>query len=357
MKKALNNIRLYIILAVTAIVFSSCTRDEVIVIPPGPEVQSGVYILSEGGFSPGTSKLSFYDFGDGTFYPDIFSPGDLGLFSDGIVKSDAFLYVTEQGNFGSPGRIHKLDTNGNVITTAPVGVNPFAVTETNGRLYVTNGPGNSVSVVSRDNLQLLGTVNVRNYPQELIGIGNRVFVCNAGSFSSGPDSAVSVIDAGNNQVIGNIFAGKSPSTVARSSDGKLLIGCPGDSLTAAIYKVDPISLAVLDTFTNLRYGLSKDIVTDGGSNLFFIGGNIYSDEDVVSYSMNSGISQRIIPKPAGYLNYGLTYDTQLGKLYVAAAASDFVSDGKFRIYSTTGTLEKEFSIPTGIAPRRMLIKR
>ena len=351
-----NKIRIAVLI-VFAVAISSCTRDEVIVVPPAPTVQDGVYVLCEGGFVPGTSKLAFYDFSNDTFYPDIYAPGTLGLFPDGIVLTGNYLYITEQGNFGSPGKIYKLDTNGTAIIASNLGVNPFNVIETNGRLYVTNGPSDIVSVVSRDNLQLLSTVNVRNYPQELTGIGNRVFVCNAGSFSTGPDSVVSVIDAGNNQVIGEIRVGKNPSTVTASTDGKLLVGCPGDSLTAAIYKVDPISLAILDTFTNLPYGLSKDLNTDAAGKLYFIGGNIYSDEDIVSYSPSTGVSEKVVPKQAGYLNYGLSYDKQSNQLYVGAAASDFTSDGRFRIYSATGNLIKDFQIPTGIAPRRLLVKR
>jgi YVTN family beta-propeller protein len=336
---------------------SSCTRDEIMVEPQPVITQSGVYILSEGGFSAGSSKLSYYDFDKDSLYSDIFRPGSLGLFPDGIAERDGILYITEQGNFGAPGKIYKLDSNGIVLASAGIGLNPYAVTETNGRLFVSNGPANNVSVVNRENLQVLATIPVRNYPQEILGIGNRVFVCNAGSFSTGDDSTVSVIDAGNNQVVGTLLVGKNPSTLAKSNDGKLLVGCPGDSSSAVIFKIDPITLTRLETYGNLRYGLSKDISVGSNEILYFIAGSLYSDEEIVSYSMTTGQTQFIISKPSGYVNYGLAYDKIPERLYVCAAAADFTSSGRFRVYSTAGILLKDFAISSGIAPRRMLIKR
>ncbi len=343
--------------AMMCISFVSCNRDEVMVVPPPVTVAKGVYILSEGGFSPGTSKLSFFDFSNEEFTVNIFSPGSLGLFPDGITLYDGLLYITEQGNFGAQGKIYKADSNGAVITSANIGINPFSVTVSNGRLYVSNGPSNSVLAVSRENLQVLSNITVRNYPQEILGIGNRVFVCNFGSFSSGDDSVVSVIDAGNNQVVGEIFVGKNPSSLAQSSDGKLLIGCPGDSSRAVIYKVDPLTFARLDTFKNLTFGFSKDIAIVGQNLIYFIGGDVYVDKEVIEYNISSGVSRILIQQPSGYFNYGLAADDTNGEIYVAQAASDFVSSGRVRVYSSGGVFVRDFSITDGVAPRRILINR
>jgi YVTN family beta-propeller protein len=342
-------------LLVIAMVISmtSCNRDEVMVEPPPVSAKSGVYVLSEGGFSPGTSKLSFFDFEDDQFNVNIFNPGSLGLFPDGILLNEGKLYITEQGNFGAPGKIYKTDTNGTVISSSTIGINPFAITFSNGRLYISNGPSNTVSAISRENLQILSTIPVRNYPQEILGINNRVFVCNFGS----DDSVVSVIDAGNNQVVGNIIVGKNPSSLAKTSDGKLLIGCPGDSSRAVIYKVDPLTLAKLDTFKNLTFGLSKDIAATGSNLIHFIGGDIYADKEIIEYNISTGVSRVLIQQPSGYFNYGLATDPDNNNIYVAQAASDFASSGRLRIYSSGGVLAKELVITDGIAPRRIIVKR
>lgn len=355
----MNRLRfIYIFLSMmSCIIISSCNRDEVIVEPPPVNAGEGVYILSEGGFSPGTSKLSYFDFESGQFSVNIFNPGSLGLFPDGIIFNDGFLYITEQGNFGAEGKAYKTDKNGTVITSSNAGVNPFAITLSNGRLYTSNGPSNTVTAISRDNLQILSTIPVRNYPQEILGIGIRVFVCNFGSFSTGDDSVVSVIDAGNNQVIGNIIVGRNPSSLAKSTDGKLLIGCPGDSSKGVIYKVDPLTLARLDTFKNLTFGFSKDIVVAGSNVIYFIGGDVYVDKEIIEYTISSGVSRVLIQQPPGYFNYGLAVDQTNGNIYVGQAASDFASSGRVRVYSSGGVLTRELAVPDGIAPRRILVKR
>lgn len=343
----------FLLVIAMVISITSCNRDEVMVEPPTVLAKSGVYVLSEGGFSPGTSKLSFFDFESEQFNANIFNPGSLGLFPDGILLNEGNLYITEQGNFGAPGKIYKTDTNGAVISSSSIGINPFAVTFSNGRLYVSNGPSNTVSAISRENLQILSTIPVRNYPQEILGISNRVFVCNFGS----DDSVVSVIDAGNNQVVGNIIVGKNPSSLAKTTDGKLLIGCPGDSSRAVIYKVDPLTLAKLDTFKNLTFGLSKDIVATGSNLIHFIGGDIYVDKEIIEYNISTGVSRVLIQQPSGYFNYGLATDPDNGNIFVAQAASDFASSGRLRIYSSVGVLAKELVITDGIAPRRIIVKR
>lgn len=335
----------------------SCTRDEIAVTPSPVDTRFGVYILSEGTFTPGSARLSFYNFDNDRFTASIFNPGALGLFPDGICVDRGSLFITEQGNFGSPGKIYKTDTNATVLRSAEAGINPYSVSITNGRIYVTNGPSNTVSVFIPDNLQLAATINVRNYPQELTGIGNRVFVCNFGSFSTGDDSVITVIDAGNNQVVNNIVVGKNPSSVIPSSDGKLLVGIPGDSSRGAIYKIDPINLARLDTFASLRYGFSKDLNRFGSDLLYFIAGQAYSERQVVSYRISTGEQRVILEQPPGFINYGLAIDQTDGNLYVAQAAADFVSEGRFRVYDPEGTLLRDFQISGGVTPRRIVVRR
>ncbi len=98
----------FLLVIAMVVSITSCNRDEVMVEPPTVLAKSGVYVLSEGGFSPGTSKLSFFDFESEQFNANIFNPGSLGLFPDGILLNEGNLYITEQGNFGAPGKIYKI---------------------------------------------------------------------------------------------------------------------------------------------------------------------------------------------------------------------------------------------------------
>lgn len=349
----------YLALLYATINFTSCGSNDEIINPPAVNSSAGAYILSEGGFSPGTSKLSFYNNNSPEFTPSIFNPGTLGITPDGLIKDGNELYITEQGS-GATGKIYKTDTNGTVISSNDAGASPYSLTSANGKLYVTNGPSNSVSVIDKNSLATINTVNVGIYPQEILAIGNYVFVCNTSLFGGGTDSTVSVIDANTDAVVHTIHVGKTPSSLAKTTDNKLLIGCPGDVSKAVIYKVDPATFNKIDSFSNLTNGFCKDIAIESEYLIYFISGDVYAEGNVEAYNFISRTTFTFVPKQANELNYGLAYDRKNFLVYVGVAASNFTSSGKFRVYGNVGVLLNEYSITTGtsigIAPRRIVVK-
>ena len=200
-------------LIIIVLLFSSCTRDAVIIPePPVVITTNGAYILSEGGVNPGSSKLSFYSIPKDSFYINIFSPGNLGLFPSGLIFKNNNLFVTEQGNFGSAGKIYKLDTNGTTLLSQVIGTNPYSLTSANNKIYITNGPASNVSVVDMNSLSIIKNIGVGAYPQEILAIGNKVFVCNTSLYGGAQDSTVSVIDATTDNVVKTVIVQKDPSS-------------------------------------------------------------------------------------------------------------------------------------------------
>lgn len=335
---------------------SGCNRDEIITAPVTVNTSKGAYVLSEGVFNPGTSKLSFYNRTKDSFYVSIFNPGSLGLSPDGMILHNNNLYITEQGNFGSAGKIYKADTNGTVISSADVGTNPYSLAIANNKIYITNGPANNVSVLDINSFALLNTVSVGLYPQEIISIGNKVFVCNTSVFNGPYDSTVSVIDASSDQLVSTIIVRKTPSALGVTTDGKLLVGCPGNSSAAAIFKIDPNTYNKLDSFTNLSYGFCKDISVMSSDRICYIAGSAYAEAGIVTYNMSSRVSALTIDQPSAGLNYSLAYDVESASIYVGFVPGFNVS-GKLRIYNSGGVIQKEYTITNAIAPRRIVIKK
>ena len=148
---------------------------------------SKVYVLSEGSGSPGSAKLSMLDLQNTSYTENIFNPGNLGLFPDGLIYHENHLYLTEQGNFGGSGKIYKLDTLGNVLNSTTVGRNPYSLTISNDKIYITNGPASNVSVLNLNDLSLVTTVTVGVYPQEILAKNNKVFVANKVLLSLSPN--------------------------------------------------------------------------------------------------------------------------------------------------------------------------
>lgn len=340
------NLKLFLLIAVAVIFLQGCSREEITGPGPGPEIDRGVYVLSEGNGSPTSVALSYYNITDSMFTQDLLS-GTIGSYPDGLIASGDQLFLSAQGNFGSPGKVYRLDLNGNIQqTSGDIGTNPYSIAESNNKLYLTNGSAGNVSVVDKNSLSQTTTISVGAYPQEILALNGRVFVCNTSAFGGSDDSTVSVIDAGSDVVVAQIDVQKDPSSLARSNDGGLLIGCPGTN--GYIYKVDPSTYAKLDSFL-VPDGCTKDISVDADSDdIYFITGG-FGAYRVVKLNLSTRIVAEVLP--IGSLYYGLAYDSQSDKLF-AAISPDFTNSGRLRVLSNGTTTD----YTTGVAPRRLLIK-
>ena len=312
---------------------------------------SGAYILSEGGFSPGTAKLSFYSTAKDTFYTNIFNPGIIGLFSDGLVYSGGFLYMCEQGKYGQPGKFYKLDTNGAVLSSINAGVNPYSLAVSNNKAYLTNGSAGNVSVVDLNTFTAVKTIQVGVYPQEILAYSGKVFVCNTSLYGGQQDSTISIIDASADELIKTISVRKDPSSVCIANN-KLVIGCPGDSSSARLYWLDLTTLKLTDSSTVLTNGFSKDISYNSNDNYLYY---ISINNNIVKYNISSKTESILIANtnPAGIFYYGYAYDAT-NKIHYLADAKNFSNNGRIVLYGFNGNYKKEYS--TGVAPRRIVIK-
>lgn len=307
------------------------------------------YILSEGGFSAGSSRLASFNTVTNSYTSNIFSPGNLGLYADGLIYHENHIYVLEQGSFGGQGKIYKLDSNGTVILSQSFGTNPYSLAISNGKVYTTNGSAGTVIVLDINNFSTVKTINVGAYPQEIIAHGNKVFVCNTSEFGGANDSTVSVISTASDSVIATITVTKDPSSLAITNDGKLLIGCPGSQ--RKIYKVDPATHQKIDSFA-VTNGFDKDIAVDRDSDdIYYIS---YTNA-ITRLNLVTRVVTEIIPNtnPAVMYFYGYNYDYTNNMHYVVDARN-FVVNGFLNILNSAGVLQHEFV--TGVAPRRIAFK-
>jgi YVTN family beta-propeller protein len=309
----------------------------------------GAYILSEGGFSPGTSKLSFYDVPNDTFYAEIFHPGNLGLFSGGMVMKDNYLYLLEQGNYGAPGRIYKIDTAGKVLNSNIVGINPYSLAISNNKIYYTNGPSSNVGVLNLSDLSFIKNISVGAYPQEIITYENKVFVCNTSVYGGNEDSTISVIDSQNDITIDKINVKKDPYSIAVTRDGKIIVGCNGAA--GKIFVIDPGNYEIID-FIATPEGFGKDLNIDSQTNNIYFISNL---GNIIRLDLNSKISSTIIQNlnPSTSFFYGYSFDSKNRKHYLCDA-KNFATNGNVLIFNVDNYVEKSFS--TGISPRRIVFR-
>lgn len=339
---------IYLLSVLAAINIYSCSENNPLV-PTVISTSEGVFVLSEGGMTPGSSKLSYYNSNKDSFYVNVFNPTNLGLFPDGMIKYNDNLYITEQGNFYASGKIYKTDMNGTVVSQNSVGTNPYSLCTANNKLYITNGPTSKVSVVELHSLNTIKEINVGVYPQEIISYNNKVFVCNTSTYGGASDSTVSIIDANSDEVTKILRVDKDPSGLAVTNDGRLLVS--SNSANGKIYVFEATTYNLTDSLFS-PYGFSKDFSVDKLSNIvYFIGVN----SDIIKLNLDTRVFSKFISKPSTQsFIYGYIYDYVSQKHYLADAG-DFVSAGTLLVYNASGTISK--SLITGFAPRRIIVNK
>lgn len=308
---------------------------------------SRVYVLSEGGFSEGTSQLSMLNMQDSLFTQSILNPGNIGLYPDGIFLFNKNIYITEQGNFGGSGKIYKLDSVGTVIASTEVGTNPYSLTITNNKVYITSGPASNVSVLDINNFSFINDITVGVYPQEITSNENYVFVANNSLWGGDSDSTVSVIDVKTDSVVSTITVKLNPSSLAITADNHLLVGCPGDENTGIIYKIELDTFTKIDSFLIPGYGFGKGMTVDERTNSIYFKS---SSNDIIKIDMQTKNTSRVVNPVDAVFIYGYGYEPNSQTHYLLDA-KDFSSNGSLLIYNMEGTLIKTYE--TGIAPRRV----
>jgi YVTN family beta-propeller protein len=287
--------------------------------------------------------------------------------------SGTFAYIANSGN-GFPGNVSVIDVGSNlVVATIPIGdpnnnsPNGVSVSPDGARVYVTDGNGNSVSVISTYNNQVIKNISVGSYPTGIAVSpdGSKVYVANANdgtvsvidsvTFSvigltigvgSGPqgvsvspdgarvyvttehDNKVNVIDSITNHLIGYVTVGASPYGVAVSPNGNMVyVTNNGDnpgSVSVINFSVTPASVTPV-TVGGRPEGVA---VSPDGSRVYVI-----NDADSTISVINALAAPAPIVTNTININYnndaafpvGISLTPDGSKIYVANSATDNVS--------------------------------
>ena len=298
--------------------------------------------------SPGTSMLSTLNPDDNTFTANIFNPGNLGPYPDGIVYYENKIYVSAQGNWGAAGTLYKLSADGTVESSTEVGTNPYALAIANDKVYLTNGPAHTVSVVNVTDLSHVKDITVGVYPQEILAYNDKVFVANTSEYMGDTDSTVTVIDAATDDIITSITVKPTPSALAVSSDNHLLIGCPGGTDNGWIYKVELTNYTKVDSFY-FYHGFGKDIFVDPNSDKVYFKSN---NHVIIEYDLATRTEAQAVVDQDLVIPNGYAYD-YINKVHYIVDAVDYISNGTMKTYDSNGSLLNTYE--TGIAPRRIYL--
>jgi gliding motility-associated-like protein len=199
----------------------------------------------------------------------------------------------------------------NIITTIPVGSNPYTVTASKdgNRVYVVNSISNNVSVISTSTNAVIATIDVGANPLGAIisEDGSRLYVINKGT------NSVSFINTISTEVIKTIQLNAVPYNIAISKDGGTLFITNYETNTVSV--VDIATETISDIAVNPGpFGI---VLSPDGSKLYVTNelDNKFSVIDVATKIVTASI-------PVGQTPYGIAVSPDGSRIYVSCAVEN-----------------------------------
>lgn len=334
------------------ILLSACTVDDPVE-PNGVDFSGGIYITNEGPFQGGNGTLTYYDPSTNATIQNVFNTNvsrPLGniVHSAHIFENDLFVAVN---NSGVVEKVHSDDMTSPVTYTGFQQPRYVHGVESN-VIAVTDWGTNTVTFVDVTTTGTLGTVNVGNGPERMLQEGARLYVANSGGF--GLDSTVMMIDVDTRTIIDTFYVGYNPNSMAMDINGDLWVLCGGytdwqnsaNNRIGSLYKIDPITGAVLDYFEfDASPRPTALCISSSDQTLYYLdnayGGQVFA-MDIYETSLP------LSPLLMGVNGYSIAVDRNANELYVTDPV-DYSSQGRVFRYDLINQQMVD-TIAAGIIP-------
>jgi hypothetical protein len=331
--------KMFFMALASSVLFVSCSKDDDAI----PEVPLGVYdngvlIVNEGNASSGSISYVSNDLtivendifsainpnqGIGGYVQSVFFDGDRAfIISNGSQK----ITVVNRYTFEFIGTI---ETGFNIPR--------YGVVE-NGKAYVTNLADFSdltddfISVINLNTLLVESTIAINAIAERIEKANGKLFVAN-GSYGEG--STVTVINTASGSIEGTIDVGISPNSL-KADNGFIYVLCGNYSDNSKLVKINSTTNQKVSEILMEGLVSAQNLNIENNTLYFTVNSDVYRE----SISATSISSIPLFTSTATTL-YG--FGVQNGKIFVGDA-KDYASDGDVFIYSTTGTLEKQFAV-------------
>ncbi|MBO6794372.1 MAG: T9SS type A sorting domain-containing protein [Balneolaceae bacterium] len=312
-----------------------------------------VFIANEGNFGAGNATITAFDFDAKTSTDGVFFNANgvaLGDVAQSLIEIDDQLFIvvnnsqkiviTNPDTFQQTGQI-TLGAGASPREIIPIG---------NGKTYITDLFGNHILVADLDSKSVLSdTIKVGRNPDQMLKVGNHVFVANNGF---GADSTIFKIDIATHTVVDTIEVSRGPAGMVLDREGTLWVVCtgysgdydddfnliPGTSRPGGVHGINPESGEVMASIDVASAG-SDLAINESNDDLYINSGGIR----VVNLKTLSTVADTLIKGNF----YGFNYDP-VNQLFFTADAKSFSSAGEITYYSMDGTLINSFA--SGIIP-------
>jgi hypothetical protein len=346
--------KLVLVALISSVFFVSCSDNDNENETPLGSYDNGVLILNQGGFGNGNASVSYLSDDFTTQQNNIFSLvnptitlGDTAQ-DMGFYQNLAFVVLNASNKIEVMNRY----TMAHVATISTGLSNPRYIAFANGKGFVTNwGDGGStsddyVAVLNLSTYAVITSIPVAEGPEKIIEENNKLYVAHAGGYGYG--STISVINGATNAFVTAITVGDVPNSL-EVENGSLYVICGGNPVFAptetagSLVKINLSNNTVSNTINFPAATHPSNLVVDDNNVFYTVDNEIYK----------SALSATTLPTTPLFTTssqgvYGIySFAVEDNKIYVGDAV-DYSSNGKIYVYSSTGTLEHDYTV--GIIP-------
>ena len=374
------HVSISVLLFTVALIITSCRKEEEIIKPTetsttAPEDAGpikGFFLLNEGNMGSNKATLDYFDYETGVYNKNIYADRNPGVVKElGDVGNDIQIYGDKL--YAIINCSHFVEVM-NVRTVKHI----KAVSIPNCRYivfkdeyaYVSSYAGpvkidpnarlGYVAKMDTVNLEVLDTCVVGYQPEEMVIVGNKLYVANSGGYRvPNYDSTVSVIDLTDFKEIQKIEVGINLHRMELDHYGNIWVSSRGD------YYGESSKTFVIDSKT--------DTVTDEfdlmpNSNMTLCGDSLYiystewsylSNSNTITYAIMNVKTKRVVSRNfitdgtdrKIKIPYGLSINPENGEFFVTDA-KDYVTPGTLYCFNKDGT--KKWSVITGDIPAHLV---
>lgn len=327
----------------SSILFVSCSDDD----EKTPDIPLGVYdngilVLNEGNAASGS--VSFISNDLTTAENFIFSAINPGQSIGGYVQSiffdeDRAFIVSNGSNKITVVNRYTFEFIGKIETGFNV---PRYGVIVDGKAYVTNLASFSdltddfISVINLSNLTVESTIPVDAIAEKISSENGKIYVSN-GSYGEG--STITVINASNGVVESTIDVGLSPNSM-EEEDGFLYVLCSNSVDNSKLVKINMASNQKVSETELTGLVNAQNLIIEDEMLYFTVNSAVYKES-------LSGTVSNFTPLFTSTATTLYGFQVEDDRIFVSDA-KDYASDGEVFIYTSSGILQKQFSV--GLIP-------
>ncbi|MEN0006032.1 MAG: YncE family protein [Bacteroidota bacterium] len=313
----------------------------------------GVLIFNEGQFGNGNASVSYYNFATEQVTTTLFAQANDRPLGD-VLQSARLLDQQLWLVVNASQKIEIVDlpdftANRTIVgLTSPRFFQPISAD----KAYVTDLFADAISVLDLAANTIDKTIPLPNWTEEMIQVGNQIFVSAPWFFGTTPSNQVWVLDATTDAIVNQIEVGIDPGAMVLDGAGKIWVFCKGnatDNTFGGLYRIDPATQVVEREFSFSDFDLTfaPRLALDPNLEvLYYVKGDVFE----LPIEAEALPANPLIPSD-GRSIYALGVDPNTGHIFVGDAV-DFQQNGQIFEYDASGQEVGRFT--AGVGPNGFL---